>query len=66
METILADIEKQIREQAPELAPDRKTRMNKILNSDNPNFECYGIKVSAIENTIKAIYKKYALTMRQF
>ncbi|MFW9818913.1 MAG: DNA alkylation repair protein [Candidatus Thorarchaeota archaeon] len=44
---------------APKLTLEQKTRRNKIINSDNPNFISYGHKVSDIEKLTKACFNKF-------
>ncbi len=57
--TITDEIKKSLKENAPALTQDQRSRMYKILNSKNPNFICHGLKVSEIENIVKAIYNKF-------
>lgn len=59
MSGILSEIKLQLKEKRPELAESQRKRMYQILNSENQDFECYGLKVSVIEQIIKAIYKGY-------
>jgi 3-methyladenine DNA glycosylase AlkD len=56
---IVNEIKNQLRENDPALPEDKKTRMYKILNSSNPNFESYGLKISEIEKIIRDVHKNY-------
>ena len=56
---IVEDIRAKLKQNAPQLTEDQKSRMYSILNSDNPNFEGYGNKISEIEKIVKSIHVKY-------
>ena len=56
---IVEDIKTKLKQKAPQLTDSQKSRMYSILNSDNPNFEGYGNKISEIEKIIKSIHVKY-------
>ncbi len=57
IEQIYQKIQNQLRDKAPNLTKDQKSRMYKILNSSNPNFECYGLKLSDIEKIVRNFLK---------
>lgn len=59
IESIVHEFKNQLEEHKPPLPIDKKTRMYKILNSDNPNFESYGIKISDIEKIVRETHEKY-------
>ena len=60
-EIIINDIRTQLKKNAPNLTQEQRARMYKILNSSNPNFVCYGLKISDIEKIIKKIRLDYDL-----
>ena len=62
IEQIKNDIQMELKKIAPSLAPEKKSRMCNILNSENPNFECYGLTIAQIEEVAKSIFKKYEAT----
>ena len=59
IESIIHDFKKQLKEHDPHLPIDKKNRMYKIINSSNPKFESYGIKISEIEKIVREINEKY-------
>ena len=59
---ITEEIRYYLRNNAPQLTKEQKTRMYKILNSNNPNFIAYGNKHSEIEKFVKEIQEKYDLS----
>jgi len=59
IESIVLEFKNQLKEHDPHLPIDKKNRMYKILNSSNPKFESYGIKISEIEKIVREIHKKY-------
>lgn len=59
IDQILNDLQGELKTIAPNIPPDKKSRIYKILNSQNPNFECYGLTMAQIEGVAKAIFKKY-------
>ncbi|MBN1216028.1 MAG: DNA alkylation repair protein [Candidatus Lokiarchaeota archaeon] len=58
--SILIEIKKRIEESIPSLSKEQKIRMYKILNSRNPNFKAYGIKMNVKELIAKDVYKEYS------
>ncbi|NVM29647.1 MAG: DNA alkylation repair protein [Candidatus Helarchaeota archaeon] len=61
-ERIYQEIKRQLEVKAPKLTQDQKSRMYRILNSSNPNFESYGLKLSEIEKLIRDIEKEQDCT----
>jgi len=61
IEKVIQEIKLFLKNDSPYLTDDQKSRMYKILNSDNPNFKAYGIKHSEIEKFIRKLDKKYQL-----
>jgi 3-methyladenine DNA glycosylase AlkD len=59
---ITEEIRDYLRASAPQLTKEQKTRMYKILNSNNPNFKAYGNKHSEIEKYVKEIQSTYNLS----
>ncbi len=57
--TILNEIKKKIKENIPILTLDQKNRMYRIINSDNPNFQLYGLIMKKKESIAKEVFKKY-------
>lgn len=53
---IYEEIKKNLKENAPQLTQDQKSRMYKILNSSDPNFVGYGLKLSDIEKIVRIIF----------
>ncbi len=60
IDSIVNEFKKQLRNNDPKLPDDKRTRMYKILNSDNPNFESSGIKIGEIEKIVRSISGKYS------
>ena len=56
---ITHEIRMHLKENAPKLTNDQKSRMYKILNSYNSNFIGYGNKHSEIEKLVREIHNKY-------
>lgn len=63
-ERIYQAIKKRLKAKAPKLTQDQKSRMYKILNSSNPNFESYGLKLSEIEKLVRDIDKENESTYK--
>lgn len=59
---IVEDIKTKLKENAPHLTDSQKSRMYSILNSDNPNFEGYGNKISEIEKIVKTFHVKHRIS----
>ena len=59
---ITEEIKSYLRTSAPQLTKEQKTRMYKIINSNNPRFIAYGNKHSEIEKYVKEIHIKYDLS----
>lgn len=59
IEQIIDDIKKSLKLNAPELTSGQKNRIYKIINSSNPNFKTYGLKIREIENIAKSIFNTY-------
>ena len=62
IDQILKDIQMGLKNIAPSLTLEKKSQICKILNSKNPNFECYGLTVAQAEGVAKSIFKKYETT----
>jgi len=62
LENIINEIRTQLKKNAPNLTEAQRSRMYKILNSSNPNFVCYGLKISDIEKIVKKIRLDYNLS----
>jgi len=56
---IINEIKNNLRKQAPSLSKEDEIRKNKILNSTNPNFISYGLKMEHIEKVVKEAHQKY-------
>lgn len=65
IEKIANEIRIYLKDNAPRLTEDQKSRMYKILNSDNPNFIGYGNKHSDIEKFVREIHNKYNLSYHE-
>lgn len=59
---IINEIKTKLVKNASDLTAEQRSRMYKILNSDNPNFIGYGNKHSEIEKLVREIHKKYQLS----
>ena len=59
---IIDEIKTKLVKNASNLTEEQRSRMYKILNSDNPNFIGYGNKHSEIEKLVREIHKKYQLS----
>ena len=57
--TVVKDIRNHLKESAPTLTKEQKSRMFKIINPDISNYEMYGIKTSEIENIVKTVFNLY-------
>ena len=64
IEIILNEINKKIEQNIPELTKDQKIRMYKIINSDNPDFQIYGLKMKKKELIGREIFKEYQCSYR--
>ena len=58
-EKIVEDIRNLLRERAPILTEEQKSRMFKIINPDISNYDMYGIKTSEIEKIVKTVFNSY-------
>jgi len=58
----ISEIRNFLKKNAPQLTKDQKSRMYKILNSDNPNFVGYGNKHSEIEKFVRKIHSEFDLS----
>ena len=56
---IVNEIKRRLKNNASNLTKDQRSRMYKILNSDNPNFVGYGNKHSEIEKIVREIHLNY-------
>jgi 3-methyladenine DNA glycosylase AlkD len=65
IEDAIKEIKDSLKTNAPILTDEQKSRMYKILNSDNPNFVGYGNKHSDIEKLIREIQNKHTLSYRE-
>jgi len=61
IEKVIQEIRTYLNNNSPHLTDDQKSRMYKILNSDNPNFTAYGNKHSDIEKFIRELHIKFQL-----
>ena len=59
IDSIVKEFKNQLKEHDPYLPIDKKNRMYKIINSSNPKFKSYGIKISEIEKIVRDIHEKY-------
>ncbi|MHA1931984.1 MAG: DNA alkylation repair protein [Promethearchaeota archaeon] len=62
IDKIISEIQKFLKNNAPQLTKDQKSRMYKIINSDNPNFVGYGNKHSEIEKFVKKVHNNFNLS----
>lgn len=58
IQKIVLDIKSKLKENARTLTQDQKERMLKILNSSNPNFDTYALKLSEIEKIVRDIFNE--------
>jgi len=61
IENVIQEIRTYLKNNSPHLTVEQKSRMYKILNSDNPNFVAYGNKHSDIEKFIRELNSKFQL-----
>ncbi len=61
IEKVIQEIRAYLKNNPPHLTDEQKSRMYKILNSDNPNFTAYGNKHSDIEKFIRELNSKFQL-----
>jgi len=59
MDRCIKEIKINLKKNAPSLSEEEKIRRNKILNSTNPNFLSYWLKMKQIEKIVKDINQKY-------
>jgi 3-methyladenine DNA glycosylase AlkD len=59
---IINEIKTKLVKNTSNFTEEQRSRMYKILNSDNPNFIGYGNKHSEIEKLVREIHKKYQLS----
>ena len=62
IEKIVSEIKAFLKRKSPQLTKDQKSRMYKILNSDNPDFIGYGNKHSEIEKFVRNIHNEFNLS----
>ena len=62
IDKIINKIQTFIKKNAPQLTKDQKSRMYKIINSDNPNFVAYGNKHSEIEKFVRSLHGEFDLS----
>lgn len=62
IDRIIDEIRAYLKDNSPRLTEEQKSRMYKILNSNNPNFVGYGNKHSNIEKFVREIHAKYELS----
>ncbi len=58
IEKVVNKIKSQLKENAPDITDEQRARMYKILNSDNPNFFAYRLKMADLEKIVKNIFKQ--------
>ena len=61
IDLIINEIKNHLKDNALPLTKEQKSRMYKIINSDNPNFVGYGNKHSDIEKFVREIHNKFNL-----
>ncbi|GAG28010.1 unnamed protein product, partial [marine sediment metagenome] len=61
IENVIQEIRTYLKNNSAHLTVEQKSRMYKILNSDNPNFVAYGNKHSDIEKFIRELNSKFLL-----
>lgn len=61
IENVIQEIRTYLKNNSAHLTVEQKSRMYKILNSDNPNFVAYGNKHSDIEKFIRELNSKFQL-----
>ena len=61
IENVIQEIKTYLKNNSAHLTVEQKSRMHKILNSDNPNFVAYGNKHSDIEKFIRELNSKFQL-----
>ncbi len=61
IDLIINEIKNHLKDNAPPLTKEQKSRMYKIINSDNPNFVGYGNRHSDIEKFVREIHNKFNL-----
>ncbi|MFX1384423.1 MAG: DNA alkylation repair protein [Promethearchaeota archaeon] len=59
LDKYINNIKDKLRENAPTFSQDEILRRYRILNSTNPNFRSYGLKMAVIENIVKQVHGKY-------
>jgi len=59
IESIVNGIKKLLKENAPKLSNEQKTRVYKILNPDISNYMISGIKIPEIEKIVKQVYEEF-------
>ena len=59
IERVIEHIRNLLKERAPPLTEEQKSRMFKIINPDISNYEMFGIKTSEIENIVKTVFNTY-------
>ncbi|MFX0080510.1 MAG: DNA alkylation repair protein [Candidatus Hodarchaeota archaeon] len=65
IEKVIHEIRVYLKQNSPHLTNEQKSRMYKILNSDNPNFVAYGNKHSDIEKFIRELNRKFQLSYKE-
>ena len=58
IEELVNEIKSQLKENAPDITEEQRVCMYKILNSDNPNFFAYRLKMADLEKIIKNIFQE--------
>ncbi len=59
---VIIEIKRLLVEKTPNLTPEQKSMMYKIINPDISNYVKYGVKVAEIENIVKNVYNKFICT----
>ncbi|MBY8984880.1 MAG: DNA alkylation repair protein [Candidatus Lokiarchaeota archaeon] len=62
IDKVISEIKIFLKKNAPQLTKEQKSRMYKILNSDNPDFVIYGNKHPEIEKFVRKIHIEFELT----
>ena len=62
IQKVVNEIKTQLKANAQTLTQDQKERMLKILNSSNPNFKTYALKISEIEKIVRDVFKENNVT----
>jgi len=65
IDIILKRLKEDLKSNAPKLTPQQIQRRNKILNSEDPKFQAYGLKISEIEKIVKDVKSDLSCTFEE-